>query len=68
VSDPAWRERIPVFDLFARHTDAFIRAVLTAVSLLDVAVVAKVENRTTPKISQKLIVSRLHHCNTPLRS
>jgi hypothetical protein len=29
--------------------------------------VAKVENRTTPKISQKLIFSRLHHCNTAKR-
>jgi hypothetical protein len=27
--------------------------------------VAKVENRTTPKISQKLIFRRLHHGNTP---
>jgi hypothetical protein len=27
--------------------------------------VAKVENRTTPKISQKLILRRLHHGNTP---
>src|SRR5439155_17334249 len=30
-------------------------------------IVAKVENRTTSKISQKLIFSRRGHCNTPYR-
>ena len=29
--------------------------------------VAKVENRATPKIPQKLIFSQLRHCNTPQR-
>jgi hypothetical protein len=28
-------------------------------------IVAKVENRTTPKTSQTLIFGRLRHCNTP---
>jgi hypothetical protein len=35
--------------------------------LLRVDIVAKVGNRPTPKISQKLIFSRLCRCNTPQR-
>src|SRR6478672_4334442 len=30
-------------------------------------IVAKVQNRETPKISRNLISSRLHRCNTPYR-
>jgi hypothetical protein len=33
-------------------------------SQLRVDIVAKLENRTTPKFSQTSIFSRLHHCNT----
>jgi hypothetical protein len=40
---------------------------LRCISLLLADIVAKVQNRATPKISRNLISSRLHRCNTPYR-
>jgi len=61
------RKRIlDIAESLAQIQETYVRSNLIRCRFL-ADTVAKVENRTTPKIPQKQIFSRLPHCNTPQR-